>query len=308
MQLTYLLDATGDQNTISTVNPLHDDTATIARPGTFHLGKHPLISANLGRFMKVDAVINADHHAEARPALPLGNAGAHAFKLAEVLDLATLRRRQGGDVLWRKGKAPEAVNARDGAYKVAVGHVGEGLEVGLGPPGGGDLSPGAQPLATLAVLGAGRLVAGAEDLDAVALEGPRPRPLGLAVPVVGGGHDALGERGGVAHLLVAAGALAHEADGRGEDAPALLPRLHGARGKGPAVAHALHVEQDGHLGVARQQEVAVARVHEVLVGHGALRRRETLRDDGAAVDASRAGRMPRLASVGEDVLGMLAAL
>jgi len=44
-------------------------------------------------------------------------------------------------------EAPEIVDPCDGADEVAVGHVGEGGEVGLRAGGGGDAAAGADPLA-----------------------------------------------------------------------------------------------------------------------------------------------------------------
>jgi hypothetical protein len=96
-----------------------------------------------------------------------------------------------------------------------------------------------------------------------------------------------------------------KANRRREDAPPPLPRLHRPRRKRPPVAHALDVEQDRRRRVSGQQEVAVARVREEVIGHRALARRQALRDDGAAVDAPRAWRVPRLARVGEDVLQVI---
>lgn len=105
------------------------------------------------------------------------------------------------------------------------------------------------------------------------------------------------------HLLGRAlASLAHEADGCGEDAFATLAGLHGARGKGAAVAHALDEVHDGDRRRAREQEVAVARVRQEIFGDRLLRRGEALGDDGAAKDASRAGRKPCGSRVGEDVL------
>jgi hypothetical protein len=46
----------------------------------------------------------------------------------------------------------------------------------------------------------------------------------------------------------------------------------------------------------------VARVHQEVGGQRALRRGQAHGDHGAAVDAARAGRVPGLARVGEDVL------
>ncbi len=81
-----------------------------------------------------------------------------------------------------------------------------------------------------------------------------------------------------------------------------LAGLDGAGGEGAAVAHLFDVEEDGQVAGAGEQEVAVAAVHEEVVGHGLGGRRQRHGDDGAAVDAARARRVPGLARVSEDVL------
>ncbi len=108
---------------------------------------------------------------------------------------------------------------------------------------------------------------------------------------------------GVGRVVAARGGLARERDGGGEDAAAALLGLHGAGGEGAAVADQLDVEEDGQIGLARQEEVAVARVGKEISGHGALRRRDAHGDDGAAIDAAGSGGLPGRAGVGEDVLG-----
>lgn len=112
--------------------------------------------------------------------------------------------------------------------------------------------------------------------------------------------------GRVAHdvlvlLVLRVGRLLDEADSGGEDAAAALAGLHGARGVGAAVAHALDVEQDGHLVSPRQEEVAVARVDEEVGRDRLLPSREAHGDDGAAKNAACSRGLPRRAGVGEDV-------
>ncbi|KGQ07216.1 hypothetical protein BBAD15_g7481 [Beauveria bassiana D1-5] len=127
-------------------------------------------------------------------------------------------------------------------------------------------------------------------------------PLWLAVPVFRRRRHAARQRRRVVHLARARAALARKRNRRRKDAAPALPRLHRARRKGPPVAHALHVEQDRRRAGAGEQKVAVARVDEEIGRHRLLRRREALRNHGAAVDAPRTGRVPRLARIGEDVL------
>ncbi len=102
--------------------------------------------------------------------------------------------------------------------------------------------------------------------------------------------------------LLPAAALAHKTHRHREYATTALPRLHGARRERFALAHVLDVVEDGDLGVAGEDEVAVHRVDGEGRGHSALCRGEALRYDGAAVDATRPGGVPERACVGEDVL------
>lgn len=62
------------------------------------------------------------------------------------------------------------------------------------------------------------------------------------------------------------------------------------------------MEEDGDLRGPREEEVAVARVDEEVVGHRLLRGGKTLGDDGAAKDAAGARWVPWCARVREDVL------
>jgi hypothetical protein len=83
-----------------------------------------------------------------------------------------------------------------------------------------------------------------------------------------------------------------EAQRGGENGTSALSRLHGSGGIASAGADALHVVDNGDLGVARKHKVAVHAVHEEVLGHRELCGGEALRYDGAAVDAACAGRMP----------------
>lgn len=104
------------------------------------------------------------------------------------------------------------------------------------------------------------------------------------------------------HQLLPAAPLAHKAHRNCKDAFPTLPGLHRARREALAFAHVLDVVQDRDARVAGQHEVAVHRVHGEVRWDGALRGGEALGDDGAAVDAARAGRVPEGTGVGEDVL------
>ena len=84
-----------------------------------------------------------------------------------------------------------------------------------------------------------------------------------------------------------------------EDRHAVLVALGAAGRERPAVMDALHRERDRVLDVAGPQEVAVHRVHVPLVGHGAHRRDEGLREHLSAEHAP--VRHP-LGRSGEDVL------
>lgn len=299
---TYLLHTAGKQHPVLAIDPLHHHAPPIARPRALHLGKHPLVDLGGLWLVEVDAVVEADQHPQPGPILPVFHPGAHAFKLGRGLDLLALLLGEVGDVLGRVGEAPEAVDAADGADEVAVRHVRQRVEVGLVSALCGDLAPRPHPLSALLLIRLRRLVLAPKHLNLGPLKRPVPRPLGLPVPVLGRRAHAVGQRRRVAHLLVPAAAFLDEADGGREDAPPLLPRLHGARGKGAAVAHALDVEEDGDLVGAGEQKVAVARVHEEVLRDRLLGGGEGLRDDDAAEDAAGAGRVPWLTSVCEDVL------
>lgn len=294
---THLLVARRQQHAVAPEDALRHHAAAVAGPRAVHLGEHPLVGAHRPRLVEVDAVVQAHHHAQARAALPVLQVGSHALELAPERDLLLRRLRQRRHLLRLEREPPEPVDPRHGADEVAVRHVRQRIQVRLVAAGRRDVAARPEPLPALALVRLGVGIAAAEHLDVMALERPGARPLGLAVPVIGRRDDAVRQRGRVAHLLLAAGGLAHEADGGGEDAAALLARLDGAGGEGAAVTHALDVVEDGNLVGAGEQEVAVARVREELVRHRLLRRRERLRDDGPAVDAARAGWMPLLAGV-----------
>lgn len=217
------------------------------------------------------------------------------------------------------------MNARNGADKVRVGDVGERIQVRLVAARGRDAAARAVPLPQLFRFRRRRRVAAVDDGRAVGLEGPGGPERGLAVPVVrrrlhrlAGGWIA-GHGRGVADDVVwelvgdavarrrrrsREGGFLDKGHGGGEDGPALLAGLHGARGVGAAVADFFDVEEHGDLGGAGEDEVAVARVHGEVVGDCFLPGGETHCDHGASIDAARAGRMPERSFVGEDVLGL----
>ena len=254
--------------------------------------------------MKVDGMVEADHHADFGPAdhvldgtsaLPVVH-GAHA--LLQVLGQLV-------HILGLEGEPPQLVDTRDGPDKVAVADVGQRLEVRL--PATRDFAACPQPLARLLV---GHHVAVlVDDLNPVALEGPDSDQLGFLVKAVGRRLDGLAVRtprhGRRVRDLVAggaAGAFAHEGDGGGEDAAALLAGLDGARREGAAVAHPLDVEKDGQLARAGEEEVAVATMHHEVLRHGPLPCGDTHGDHGATVDAPGSWGVPWLSCVCVDVL------
>lgn len=252
--------------------------------------------------MEVYAVVQAHQHPHPGPPDPVVQLAAQAFHLQKLLQRRPLCLRQRGHLLRRHPQPPQPVDPRHHADEVAVRDVRQRVEMRLVPSLGRDFAPAAMPLPRPALIRPRLAVVHVEQLDPPALKGPLvPRHV-LLVPTLLRHLHALGQCSRMADLLGAATCLAHEADGRGEDALALLPCLHRPRGKGPAVAHALDVVHDGDGGRARQQKVAVARVHQEVVLDRQLGRRQALRNHGAAVDAARAGREPQRARVGEDVL------
>lgn len=192
------------------------------------------------------------------------------------------------------------MDARHRADEVAVRDVGQRVEMRLMPSRRRDLSSTTMPLSGFSLV---RSSVGVLELDAPALERPCPVPerVSLRVPARVRLLD-VGQRRRVPDLLCAAAVLADEADGRREDAVALLPRLHRPRRKRPPVAHPLDVVHDGDRRRPGQQEIAVARVHQEVVLNRQLGGGQTLSNHSAAVDTSSAGGQPQRPCVGEDVL------
>ena len=79
---------------------------------------------------------------------------------------------------------------------------------------------------------------------------------------------------------------------RCENRPSALSCLNGSGSEAAASAHALNMINYRNLGITSQDKVAVHTVHEKVVRNSSLRRRETLRNHGAAVDAARTRGMP----------------
>lgn len=302
-KITHLLHTTRQQRPILRIYPLHHHPPPIPTPRALNLRKHPLIRPHPLRLVEIYAVVQAHQHPHPRPRQPVLQLAAQALKLEKLLQRRPLVLWQRGHFFRRHAQPPQLVDPRHHADEVTVRDVRQRVEVRLMPAAGRDLAPAAMPLPRPALIRPRLAVVHVEQLDPPALKRPLvPRRVRLAIPARLRHLHALGQRSRVTDLLGAAAGLAHEADCRGEDALALLPRLHRPRGKGPAVAHALDVVHDGDRRRARQQEIAVARVHQKVVLDRQLRRRQALRNHGAAVDATRSRRQPQRARVGEDVL------
>lgn len=93
-------------------------------------------------------MIQAHHHAHTTLQLPLNNA---LYPFPYLCGFNGRDATKGGFRIGREVgtcKAPKVVNAAHGADKVAVGHVGEGGEVGVDAPRRGNLAARSQPLAS----------------------------------------------------------------------------------------------------------------------------------------------------------------
>lgn len=221
--------------------------------------------------MKVNTVIQANHHPQLRPALPLLHRAAHPIQLRHLHHLLARLGRQIRHVLWPKRHPPHPMDPRHGPDKVAIRHVRQRIQMRLVPALAGYRTPRPHPQPTLALIHRHARVVGARDFNPLALKRPVPRPLGLVVPVLRRRVHALGQRRGMVHLALARASLAHKAYRRRKDAPPSLPRLHRARRKRPPVAHPLDVEHERDRVGPREQEVAVAGVREEVVGYRLLR-------------------------------------
>lgn len=105
----------------------------------------------------------------------------------------------------------------------------------------------------------------------------------------------------VIHSLLPARVLTRKAQRGCEDGLSPLPGLHRPSRKGPTLPYVLHSVHDWQFRVAIQHEVAVHAMHVEILGNCLLRRRQALCYYSAAIDASRAGRMPQRASVCEEI-------
>jgi len=260
--------------------------------------------------MEVNAMIQANRHADDRPPFLILVIIAKPFFLHELLPLSDLCLRPLPRIThsvkaWlQMPKAPQIMDPTDSPNEVRVRHIRQRRQMRLMPPGLTNPSPHPDPLPRALRMQLGAVTV--QDLDALALK-RAPPTLPLRLPGRGPAillrrHDALGHGNAVIDRLVAARALPHERQGGGEDGPPALPRLHGARREGLAFAHVLDVVQHGQRRVARQHEVAVHAVDREVWGHRQLRRGEALRDHGAAEDAAGAWGVPEGPGVGEDVL------
>lgn len=327
MTRTHLLHTARHQPALLGVHPLIHQTPPVATPRRLTLGIQPLVRAEIPRAVEVDAVVQTDHHADLGPLLhgdhvavgvdlqraqlrddvlvhalhALERLLVHGLQLADDLGRdAELAAAALGVRLGRRAVPPQLVHARDGADEVRVAHVREGAEVRLVAAGVADAAARLDPLARL--LGVRVRAVVVEDVDALGEEGAvLAAEEVLLVDVLG--HHAVGHGRAVFDLLLAAGAFAHEGEGGGEDGLATLSRLHRACAETPALADMLHVIDDGDIGIAVQDKVAVHAMHGEVVRDGSLRGRQALRDGGAAIDAcsdvSRNGREHHCGSMWE---------
>ena len=322
---THLLHAGCNESAIAGEKLLENQTSPVTTPRRLHLGEHPFVGAERSRVMEVDGVVQTDHHANL--SLWLGVLLHAILQLAYPLQIMLIQELDALEILVVHGKqllqhvfvdarlcvalahgsiAPELMDAGNGADEVAVGHVGEGSEVGFVAASGRDGASGLHPLPGLLGMGMRRVVYGlsvtvaqtkggrptVQDLDPLALEGARGSTTIVQVVLAFNGPRHVGHLDGMLEDLVAGAVLAHEADGGGEDDVASLARLHRPRGEGLARAHLLDVVYDGDLRVAGEHEVAVHGMHgevgvDRLLGGG-----QRLRNGGAAKDAAGARRVP----------------
>lgn len=209
---THLLNTSRQKRTIARENLLQHHAPSVAAPRALHLGKHPLVRPHPSRLVEVDGVVQADHHAQVRPRLPVFDPArlGIALKLVEPLDLLPKLGRQVIKLLGLEGEPPQPVDPPNGADEVAVRHVRQRVQVRLVPAAHRDAAPRAHPVARLHLVKPLALVLGPDDRDPVRLEGRVRAPLGLALPVIRGRPHAVGKRRRVPNLLLAAAALLDE--------------------------------------------------------------------------------------------------
>lgn len=254
--MTHLLETRRQQRPVPRPNPLRNNSSPITRPWTLHLHEHPLIRSHFPRLMEVDTMIQADLHPHLRPVLPLLE--TQTIRPAGViLHSFALVSWQVGHRGGSPGEAPEPVDAGDGADEVAVGHVGQGIEVRAMTTRGRDL-----PLCTCP-----RPAFPLPNLLTITITHFNPpannrRPFPLPVlPIIARltPRHPLRQLLRVTDLLfIPVRPIPHETDCSREDATALLPCLDGTSGEGAAVTDTLDVVEDGDGGVSCEEEVAVA--------------------------------------------------
>lgn len=177
-------------------------------------------------------MVQADHHAHLRTLRPLLDRVAHRLELGHLQHSLLKLLGQLVEVLRLEGQSPQSMDSRHRSDKVAIRHVCQSVEVCLVAAAGfGYLATGADPLSAATFVRSSGGVFAPENLDRSALEGAAACPFGLVVPFFGRCYRVVGEGHGVTDLDFAAGALADEADGRGEDAFSSLARLDGAGGE-----------------------------------------------------------------------------
>lgn len=103
-------------------------------------------------------------------------------------------------------------------------------------------------------------------------------------------------------LVRCRGTLTDKGHGHGEDAVAALAGLDGAGCEGAAVTDTLDMVEDWDGGGSSEEEVAVTRMDEEVLGDGALACCYGLGDDDTTIDAAGTGRVPWWPCVCEYVL------
>lgn len=205
------------------------------------------------------SLVKADHHANLRPTLVCSE-GALVGTRAITGDIVENEAATGlGQARYVRGAltiAPQAVDAADGADKVAVTHVGEGAEVCLVTTTLADAASGAHPHANTLRVGRGVgpiLGVGDAQTDKGGVAGGWP---GRGRHLEAGGHG-----GGMTDGTLAAAAFAHEGAGDGEDGATALASLDSAGAERATLADALDMVEDGGGAIAGEDEEAVVRVN-----------------------------------------------
>ena len=106
----------------------------------------------------------------------------------------------------------------------------------------------------------------------------------------------------MAYNLLTLVQLSHEAQCDCKNRLPSLPRLHSPCSEGLAFADVLDVVDNGYVGFTSKHKIAVHTVDCEGWRNGPLGRREALRYDGATINTTSAGRMPKRPGVGEKIL------